>query len=222
MPAGHPDKANAEKSLKLVVEFGSSHANEMMHKLDKYKNVLEVQELLGNQLDLVKPGRELVRQGKLTKISQRSGKHESRQAFLFSDILLVCEERQISLSKYRLTAVIEADGMMVSQMLIFSQPSIILIDPSCLKHSFQVLEGDNLETPHTFYVRNNQKLMEFHTETPEDKKMWLESLWLVIRDAADRLQSFRRSSSEASQKHRQHLQLYLHIIQMSDVTCLSS
>lgn len=116
LPDGHQDKANAEKSLKLVVEFGSSHANDMMHNLDKYKNVLEVQELLGNQLDLVKPGRELVRQGKLIKISQRSGKHEPRQAFLLSDILLVCEERQISLSKYRLTAVIEADGMMVMRL----------------------------------------------------------------------------------------------------------
>lgn len=29
----------------------------------------------------------------------------------------------------------------------------------------QVLEGDNLETPNTFYVKSKQKTIEFHTRS---------------------------------------------------------
>ena len=44
----------------------------------------------------------------------------------------------------------------------------------------QVQEGDNLETPNTFYVKNKQKILELHCESEEEKMTWHIALWNVI------------------------------------------
>ncbi|VDK28250.1 unnamed protein product [Gongylonema pulchrum] len=62
-----PDYKDTEAALELVLD-AATHANEMMRKLDRYKNVLEVQEQLGNAVALVSPGRELIKRGKLMKV----------------------------------------------------------------------------------------------------------------------------------------------------------
>jgi len=49
-----------------------------MRKLDRYRNVLEVQEQLGNIIVLVSPGRELLTRSRLNKCSSSTGKVEER------------------------------------------------------------------------------------------------------------------------------------------------
>ena len=53
-----------------------------MKRIEKFKKLLEVQESLGGTVDLVSPTRELVREGKIVKISARSGDHQDRYLFL--------------------------------------------------------------------------------------------------------------------------------------------
>ncbi|VDP19263.1 unnamed protein product [Soboliphyme baturini] len=170
---GHHDKEDTEKAVQLV-KTAASHANEMMRKLDKYKHVIEVQEMLGSQIsDLLSPSRELVKQGRMTKISSRNNELQSRYLFLFNDMLLVCAERKVPLSKYKLRSLFEADAM-------------------------QVLEGDNLEMENTFSVRSRNKFIELCASTVHEKNEWMDALWFVIRDFRDRMQSFIRPEKDIS------------------------
>ena len=55
-----------------------------MKKIDKFKQLLEVQERISGVVDLVSPTRELLKEGKIVKISARSGDHQERYLFLVS------------------------------------------------------------------------------------------------------------------------------------------
>ena len=65
-----------------MVSTAAKHANDAMKRIEKFKKLLEVQESLGGTVDLVSPTRELLREGKIVKISARSGDHQDRYLFL--------------------------------------------------------------------------------------------------------------------------------------------
>lgn len=65
-----------------MVSTAANHANEAMKKIDQFKQLLEIQESLGGAVDLVSPTRELIKEGKIVKISARSGDHQERYLFL--------------------------------------------------------------------------------------------------------------------------------------------
>ncbi|ELT98343.1 hypothetical protein CAPTEDRAFT_122968 [Capitella teleta] len=136
-----PDQDDTIKALELV-KMAACHSNEAMKNIEKFRKLLEINESLGGFLDLVSPTRELIKEGKLMKISARSGLLMERYIFLFNDTLLVCQTMPTAMiglkQQYRLKSRLEVDGM-------------------------QVLEGDNLETPNTFYIKSKQKTIEFHT-----------------------------------------------------------
>ena len=66
--------------------MAATHANDAMKRIEKFKKLLEVQESLGGTVDLVSPTRELLKEGKIVKISARSGDHQDRYLFLVSII----------------------------------------------------------------------------------------------------------------------------------------
>lgn len=72
---------NSSEALHLV-STAANHANDAMKKIDKFEKLLEIQESLGGAVDLVSPTRELVKEGKIIKISARSGDHQERYVFL--------------------------------------------------------------------------------------------------------------------------------------------
>lgn len=65
-----------------LVSTAATHANDAMKRIEKFKKLLEVQESLGGTVDLVSPTRELLKEGKIVKISARSGDHQDRYLFL--------------------------------------------------------------------------------------------------------------------------------------------
>ena len=65
-----------------LVSTAATHANDAMKRIEKFKKLLEVQESLGGTVDLVSPTRELLKEGKIVKISARSGDHQERYLFL--------------------------------------------------------------------------------------------------------------------------------------------
>ena len=65
-----------------LVSTAAMHANEAMKKIDQFKQLLEIQESLGGAVDLVSPTREFLKEGKIIKISARSGDHQERYLFL--------------------------------------------------------------------------------------------------------------------------------------------
>ena len=72
-----------------MVSTAATHANDAMKRIEKFKKLLEVQESLGGTVDLVSPTRELLKEGKIVKISARSGDHQDRYLFLVC-IYLLC------------------------------------------------------------------------------------------------------------------------------------
>ncbi|XP_013775232.1 FYVE, RhoGEF and PH domain-containing protein 4-like [Limulus polyphemus] len=170
LPENSPDKADTEKALELV-STAAIHANEAMKKIDKFKKLLEVQEMIGDVVDLVSPTRELVKEGKIIKISAQSGDHQERHLFLFNDLLLLCSQRLISNRVvsgpcFRVRARLSVEGLVIE-------------------------EGDNLETANTFYVRSTGRSIELYTQTPEDKMAWMEALAKSVHDLIQRKSSLR-------------------------------
>ena len=129
-----------------------------MKRIDQFKKLLEVQESIGGGIDLVSPTREVLREGKMTKISARTGDHQERYVFLLSDLLLLCSPRKSMMSGPQ-----------------FSLRARFAVD------SMQVLEGDNLVTSNTFYVRDEHKSVELYTSSREEKEAWLEQLFLAVK-----------------------------------------
>lgn len=65
-----------------LVSTAANHTNDAMKKIDKFKKLLEIQESIYDTTDLVSATRELIKEGRIVKISARSGDHQERQLFL--------------------------------------------------------------------------------------------------------------------------------------------
>ena len=79
----------------LQVSQAAAHANDSMKRIEQFKKLLEVQESIGGSIDLVSPTREVLREdlhrevlreGKIVKISARTGDHQDRYLFLVSGV----------------------------------------------------------------------------------------------------------------------------------------
>ncbi|KAK4328960.1 hypothetical protein Pmani_000652 [Petrolisthes manimaculis] len=170
LPEDSPDSHDTEKALHLV-STAANHANDAMKKIDKFEKLLEIQESLGGAEDLVSPTRELIKEGKIIKISARSGDHQERYIFLLTDLLLLCSPRLMggrvmSGPQYRLRAKYHVENLIVQ-------------------------EGDNLETANTFYIKDNNKSVELYTQTIEEKEQWLEAFIRAIHETSQRKSSLK-------------------------------
>nr|XP_045599519.1 uncharacterized protein LOC123758831 [Procambarus clarkii] len=170
LPEDSPDRHDTEKALHLV-STAANHANDAMKKIDKFEKLLEIQESLGGAEDLVSPTRELIKEGKIIKISARSGDHQERYIFLLTDLLLLCSPRLMggrvmSGPQYRLRAKYHVENLIVQ-------------------------EGDNLETANTFYIKDNNKSVELYTQTLEEKEQWLEAFIRAIHETSQRKSSLK-------------------------------
>ncbi|KAJ1525738.1 hypothetical protein ONE63_008946 [Megalurothrips usitatus] len=171
------DRGDTEKALHLV-STAANHANEAMKKISQFQQLLEIQENISGAVDLVSPTRELLKEGKVQKISARSGDHQERYLFLFSDVLLLCSPRLIS-------------------NRVISGPTYRLRVKFDVE-TLQVLEGDDIETENTFYVRDHSKNVELYTQTCEEKVAWLESLCTAMQELYRRKSSLRISPESTS------------------------
>ncbi|XP_071546312.1 uncharacterized protein [Panulirus ornatus] len=170
LPEDSPDRHDTEQALHLV-STAANHANDAMKKIDKFEKLLEIQESLGGAEDLVSPTRELIKEGKIIKISARSGDHQERYIFLLTDLLLLCSPRRMggrvmSGPQYRLRAKYHVENLIVQ-------------------------EGDNLETANTFYIKDNNKSVELYTQTLEEKEQWLEAFIRAIHETSQRKSSLK-------------------------------
>ncbi|XP_043252940.1 FYVE, RhoGEF and PH domain-containing protein 4-like [Colletes gigas] len=162
---GNADYEDAKKALELV-STAANHTNDAMKKIDKFKKLLEIQESIYDTTDLVSATRELVKEGRIVKISARSGDHQERHLFLFSDLLLLCSIRLIPGPLYRLRAKFMVENL-------------------------QVMEGDNLETANTFYIRDEDKSVELYTHSAEEKAAWLDALCDTMQEIMRRKASLK-------------------------------
>ena len=67
----------------------------------------------------------------------------------------------------------------------------------------EVLEGDNLETANTFYLRESAKTVELYTGTAEEKEAWIDSLFAAMTELTRRKSSLRISPVQQQQQQQQ-------------------
>ncbi|XP_047364925.1 FYVE, RhoGEF and PH domain-containing protein 1-like [Vespa velutina] len=166
------DYEDTKRALELV-STAANHTNEAMKKIDKFKKLLEIQESIYDATDLVSATRELIKEGRIVKISARSGDHQDRHLFLFSDLLLLCSLRLIPGPPYRLRA-------------------------KFLVEDLQVVEGDNLETANTFYIRDENKSVELYTHSAAEKASWLDALFQTMQEIMRRKASLKTGNAKTS------------------------
>ena len=75
----------------LQVSQAAAHANDSMKRIEQFKKLLEVQESIGGGIDLVSPTREVLKEGKMVKISARTGDHQDRYLFLVGNLIIHSE-----------------------------------------------------------------------------------------------------------------------------------
>ncbi|KAK3612031.1 hypothetical protein CHS0354_021708 [Potamilus streckersoni] len=170
LPEDASDRTDAEVALKLVTE-AASHSNTVMKKIEKFHKVMSIYQALGGGIDLISPTRELIKEGRIIKISARSGEKQDRYLFLFNDLLLVCSEQ--ILGSYKLRARMSVEGMEVL-------------------HSFD----ENHFTSKSFMVKSVEKSVEFLEENSKSgEQEWETVIHKVISDF--KLKSFTRAQSNS-------------------------
>jgi len=75
----------------------------LCHFKEKFRQLLEINEIVGGALDDTNPNRELIKEGKITKVSARDGAHLERYLFLVSTFVCLLAEvlmQQLKTYKY--------------------------------------------------------------------------------------------------------------------------
>lgn len=162
LPKESADMQHTEKALKIVKE-AAQHSNEAMRKIEKFRKLLDLNESLG-EIDLISPTRELVKEGRIMRVSAKDGSLIERYIFLFNDLLLVCQSGAIK--QHKIKSKMNIDDM-------------------------EITESHNLETPNCFYVRCREKSIELHTSSYEEKQEWEMTFKGVIEDYESKMKSNR-------------------------------
>jgi hypothetical protein len=166
LEANSVDREDTQCALELVSK-AAVHSNEAMRKIEKFRKLLDISESLGDNIDLISPTRELIKEGKILRISERDGDRYERYMMLFSDLLLVCHNLPVvigSKQKYKIKSKIDIDGM-------------------------EVCDGNNLEIANTFIVKGRQKSIELLASSPEEKLEWQTAIEDAIVDYTRKLLS---------------------------------
>lgn len=103
------DYANTKIALTIVSEV-ADHANSSMRQGDQVQKMLEIQKSLDGHFEVIKPGRDLIKEGELMKLSRKE--MQPRMFFLFNDVLLYTTPNPTG--GYRLNNVLTLAGMKVT------------------------------------------------------------------------------------------------------------
>lgn len=153
LPEDAADREDAKVALELVTK-AACHSNEAMKKIDSFNKLLEIVRKIDTNENLISPTRELIREGRITKISARGGERLERFLFLFNDLMLICFEPL--LGSYKIKSQLSMDGI-------------------------EILEGESIDIPNTFYVKSTQKIIQFLDENANGEPSgWCEIIKATI------------------------------------------
>ncbi|KAI8501801.1 FYVE, RhoGEF and PH domain-containing protein 5 [Branchiostoma belcheri] len=154
-----PDYKDTKVALSIVSEV-ADHANEGMKQGDNFEKLLRIQHSLIGQHEIVKPGRKLLKEGMLKKLSRKE--MQPRMFFLMSDALLYCTPIQGGM--YKLNNMLQLAGMKVMKPVqdFLNELSIISV----------------------------QRSFTLSASSPEERDDWMQALTDAIRDNAAKRSTF--------------------------------
>jgi len=181
LPEDSPDYLATTKAVEQI-KVAASHSNETIQKNEKFTKLIKIFEQMTDiNFNIDDVSRELFKEGKIIKISARSGEKHDRYLYLFNDLLVCCAriKNTIGLANklYRCTATISLEGMQVSS------------------------DVHNITTPNappqkcTFCVSGLQKTMEFLTSTEDEKENWVNAINQAVVSFEERRKTFNKSGS---------------------------
>ncbi|XP_013395110.1 uncharacterized protein LOC106162376 [Lingula anatina] len=160
LPEDSQDLKDTEVALEIVSAV-ADHANEAMRQGDQFQKMLEVQSNLVGGFEVIKPGRVLLKQGTLEKLSRKV--LQPRMFFLFNDVLLYTTPT--STGSFRLNHVLPLTGMKVSQ-------------PA--QDDFQ----------NEFSIISVHRSVTVSASTSDERDEWLKALQTAISDVMSKKKSF--------------------------------
>ncbi|KAK2148563.1 hypothetical protein LSH36_491g02035 [Paralvinella palmiformis] len=147
LPDGSPDKEDTTRALEQVSE-AAKHFEEMMKRDSRILKLVELQNQFEGSIRIVNSTRELIKQGKVKTISAKNNKSVDRMCFLFNDLLLVADRNASRLStKYKVKHIIDITNA-------------------------QLADGNNIDIPHTFYIKTKDRVIEICLKDEEGKREW--------------------------------------------------
>uniref|UniRef100_A0A8D8QLK9 FYVE, RhoGEF and PH domain-containing protein 3 n=1 Tax=Cacopsylla melanoneura TaxID=428564 RepID=A0A8D8QLK9_9HEMI len=114
----HPHYASITKALQLVTST-TDHINQLVLEQQHMTRLVEVQRnLAGGKPTIVVPGRQLVREGTLMKMSMKGGNKKASAVYivLLSDMILYCKEWKVS-EKLRCERVLPVSKCTVNKLM---------------------------------------------------------------------------------------------------------
>lgn len=75
----------------VEIDKVASHINDLVAEYEDTQKLLELQKHIVGSVNLIKPGRKLIRQGPLMRVSRRGNSSFRRHFVLLSDTLLYCK-----------------------------------------------------------------------------------------------------------------------------------
>ncbi|XP_053361993.1 FYVE, RhoGEF and PH domain-containing protein 6-like isoform X2 [Clarias gariepinus] len=159
-----PDYKDAQAALNIVKEV-ANHANETIKREDDFQKVMQVQCSLTGYHEIVKPGRVLLKEGILLKLSRKV--MQPRMFFLFSDALMYATPLQPG--QYKLNNELSLSGMKVS------------------KPGHEGYQNElNIESVERSFILS--------ANSPASRDEWLEAISNAIEDYTKKMTTFQPSS----------------------------
>ena len=75
----------------VEIEKAARHINTFIEQYEESQKLLKLQKCIVNPINLVKPGRKLIKEGALMRVSRRGNSAYRRYFVLLNDILLYCK-----------------------------------------------------------------------------------------------------------------------------------
>ncbi|CAG5115277.1 unnamed protein product, partial [Candidula unifasciata] len=154
-----PDYKDTVTALNIVSEV-ADHANDSMRHGDNVQKLLEVQKSLIGQFEVIQPGRVLVKQGELLKLSRKE--MQPRMFFLFNDVLLYTTP---ATSGYRINNILPLTAMKINS-------------PKLEDYRFE------------FNIISVQRSFTLTASTSAEKEQWVTALQAAIEDNNKKYHTF--------------------------------
>jgi len=158
------DFDDTTKALSIVSEV-AEHANNTVKKGDSFQRLLHLQSRLGD-FELIKPGRELIKEGELQKISRKEV--VPRYFILLSDCLLY--------TTYQGTWMDDSTRLRVSYVIMLNQLRIDLPHTEAFQTEFS--------------VRSNVRGFTVRASNVDERNEWLEAINSAIEENQNKKASF--------------------------------
>ncbi|TEA31683.1 hypothetical protein DBR06_SOUSAS22610014 [Sousa chinensis] len=153
---GDQDRADRREALKAITEVTSTLQHSLV-RLENLQKLMELQRDLVGIENLIAPGRELIREGCLHRLTRKG--LQQRMFFLFSDMLLYTGRGASGTSRFRIRGLLPLRGMLVEE------------------------RENEWSVPHCFTIYAAQKTVVVAASTQLEKEKWMRDLNAAINAA---------------------------------------